>query len=85
MAKQVTLRFGDELLDLECHSVHVPMDEAEEADDIPPGYVRIETAEEHDSVVGSGGQIPFIGDGNTALVSDEYVALIQWGADPCPR
>jgi len=76
----VTLRFGDQLLDVECDEATIPT-EPDNDHDIPMGYVRIETSvgydphREHD--------LPMIGEGNTALVSDEHVAMIQWGADPC--
>ncbi|WP_226043489.1 hypothetical protein [Natrinema sp. DC36] len=78
MATHVTLRFGDELLELECESVEIPDSGSIEfpKQGIPEGYIRLEAAEEYDPT--GIGQVPFVGEGNTALVSDEHVAMIQW-------
>ncbi|QLH80973.1 hypothetical protein [Halosimplex pelagicum] len=78
----VTLRFGDEFLDVECDTVQVATDAEdtavavpEAANDVPPGYVRLEIAEQWDLSHGMGPAL--VGDGNMALVSDEHVAMIQ--------
>jgi len=82
----VTLRFGDEFLDLECETVQVATETddtavavPEAANDVPPGYVRLAIAEGWDLSHGMGPAM--VGDGNIALVSDEHVAMIQREAD----
>jgi len=84
MTTTVTLRFDGEYLDLECEHVQVATDDdqvaatPEGAFDVPAGYVRIVAAQGyHPGPIDH--QIPSVDEGNTALVSDEHVAMIQWG------
>jgi hypothetical protein len=70
----VTLQFDDHLLDVECDEAIIP-NKADNDYDVPLGYVRIETSAGYDPH--GEGQVPMIGEGNTALVRKEHVAMVQ--------
>lgn len=78
---RVTLRFGDEFVELECDHAQIASDDdivtstPEAANDIPDGYARIVTSVGYEPSLQ--GNVPMIGEGNTALVREGHVAMIQ--------
>lgn len=73
----VILRFGDTFLDVRCDVAKFPTTADNEAG-IPPGYVQIESAEKRATALTPGGaELPILLEGNTALVREEHVAMIQ--------
>ena len=77
MTARVTLRFGDEFLDLACERVRIGVTKAAQKEGIPEGYTQIKTAETYDP--GGTGQIPSIEAGHQIQVRNEHVSMIQFG------